>query len=615
MNQTMKDFLERNGIDADNIPEEMNLELTNPENFNKYLDYFSVQKDKVKKYVCITDIIGSDAFRGNGNIYDLMAQFFDEKGDPYHRRSTDLLELTSSDIMEGLKLSFSDDPIILAEYEGKYFVRTNGNHRVFAMYLNYLLEKQNAHTPEEIEALKAKYTFPTLVMEIDTDKSYANFMLQSKHTRKYIDRVFDREQMRVTDDFEIVDGGERRKVKDENEIDGFVRDGLVNSLKSGDTYIIGQLLKAAKEHESFRKYFSKVFPEILEQEVIEALDKMNREIYLAQPDLSKVEDFDDVLGIVNANEEALKNVKAQFAKFSEIASNTDKQMDEYFSIMGIEQDRSVSIDELTQKFNTVVAEAESMLNEAYKTNSRKLYKKAQKAIQVLAGVNISNFSRTYHSKGIGELEDKISQMAVRLQSEGQIAEIDAKKKEEAEKKFGILDKLRGKQRLRDATIRNLELQKQYIQKTMNNPKPMGDAVRELYNYMKVHGVTNATKDFMTRLRKLDKVADFVHLNKLCIEAFLPVKRYEKKLSARKQAAKMEEENRGMEEKIQTEKGQKFSGKIKVHDSSRRSGMLSNIANAIAQAENAVSAKAVEQERVAMQGEGRNSKIQEAVLVN
>ena len=115
----MKDFLERNELIADKIPQEMNMELTNPQDFNKFLCYFDVQKDKEKRYVCITDIIGSDAFSHNGNIYDLMEKFFDEKGDPYHRRSTDLLEIPSSDIMERLKISFSDDPIILAEYDGK----------------------------------------------------------------------------------------------------------------------------------------------------------------------------------------------------------------------------------------------------------------------------------------------------------------------------------------------------------------------------------------------------------------------------------------------------------------------------------------------------------------
>ena len=587
MNQTMKDFLERNGIDADNMPKGMNLELTNPNNFNKFLNYMSVQNEQEKRYVCITDIIGSDAFVNDGNIYDLMEMFFDVKGDPYHRRSTDLLEIPSADIMKELNLSFSDDHIILADYEGKYFVRTNGNHRVFAMYLNYLLESQNANTPEEKEALKKKYTFPAYVMKIDTEKSYANFILQSKRSRKYIDRVFDRKQMQMTNDYEIVDCGERRTIKNEREIDEFVREGFVDMLKNGYTYVLDDLLTAAKEHESFRKYFSSVFPEISEQEVVATLDKLNRGIYLAQPDLSNVENLSDVIGLVSSNEDTLKRLKSQFAEFSKIAGSADKQLSKYFSTMGINQEKTANIDDLTTRFNSIIAKAESMLDEAYKTRSRALYTRAQNAIQALSGVNLSIFSRTYQSKGIVELKDKISQMAVRLQSEGQISEIEAKKKDESEKKFGLLDKLRGKQRLRDATVRNLDLQRQYIQKTMDTPKPMEDAVRELYNYMKVHGVTKKTKDFMTRLRKLDKIADFVHLNKLCIEAFLPVKKHEPKLSARKQAAKIEAENREIEEKIQTGEETKFSSKVKVQDTSKVEGMLNSIANAITLAENAV----------------------------
>ena len=95
MNQTIKKFLERNGIDAGNIPKEMNVTLTNPKNFNRFLDYFPVQKDKVKKYVCITDIIGSDAFKTSGSIYDLLDNLFNKRNNPLHRKNTDLLELTN----------------------------------------------------------------------------------------------------------------------------------------------------------------------------------------------------------------------------------------------------------------------------------------------------------------------------------------------------------------------------------------------------------------------------------------------------------------------------------------------------------------------------------------
>ena len=267
MNQTIKKFLERNGIDTGNIPKEMNIMLTNPKNFNGFLDYFPVQKDKVKKYVCITNIIGSDAFKTSGSIYDLLDNLFNERNNPLHRKNTDLLELTTVDIMEGLQISFSDDPIILVEYEGKYFVRTNGNHRVFAMYLNYLIEKQKLHTTEEIEKLNKKYTFPTWVMQIDTNMSYANFILQSKQTGKYIDRAFDIEQMKVTSNFEIVNGKlegaddtrkidtDREIVQDEKEVNKFIRVNFIELLKNGSTTRDLVLLEAAKNHESFRKIY------------------------------------------------------------------------------------------------------------------------------------------------------------------------------------------------------------------------------------------------------------------------------------------------------------------------------------------------------------------------
>lgn len=595
MNQTIKDFLERNGINPEKVPEKININLTNPERFNRFLCYFDVQKDKEKRQVCITDIIGSDAFNYDGNIYNLMERFFDEQGDPYHRRSTDLLEIPSSDIMESLKYSFSDDEIILADYDGKYFVRTNGNHRIFAMYMNYLLESQNADTPEKQEALKKKYTFPALVGEIDTDKSYANFMLQSKRSKKYIDRVFDREQFRTTDDFEIVSNGVRKKVEDEAEIDEFVRENFIESVKRGDTYLIDGLTVAAKSHKSFRKFFSKTFPEIEEKDVAIVLEKMSKEIFLGKPDFSGVKSFGDILDIVNSNTNSLKKVKKQFAKFSEVVSKSDKQMDEYFSIMDINQDGRDNIEALTDRCNSIIEQAEDMLNESYRIYSKELYQRAKGAIQALSELDYSKLAKAYYTNGFSELEEKISQIAVKLQSDGQIKEINDKKKEEEEKKFSIIDRIRGKSKLRDATVRNLELQKQYIKKTMHNPKPMSESVRNLFNYMKVHGASPEMSEFMTRLGNLDKASDFLHLDKICIEAFLPVKRNVKKLSPRKQAKALDEENNGMEEKIASEKGQKLTDKVKVDDMSRRKGILKRVSKDISQAEAALFPEAQERE--------------------
>ena len=65
--------------------------------------------------------------------------------------------------------------------------------------------------------------------------------------------------------------------------------------------------------------------------------------------------------------------------------------------------------------DSVILWIEATLDEAYRTYNRELYKKAQQAIQILAKLNLSIYCRTYYNKEIGRLEDKISQMAVKLQ--------------------------------------------------------------------------------------------------------------------------------------------------------------------------------------------------------
>ena len=229
-----------------------------------------------------------------------------------------------------------------------------------------------------------------------------------------------------------------------------------------------------------------------------------------------------------------------------------------------------------------------MFNEADRVHISRIYKRAEAGLTALSSLDFGKLSEEYRKKGITELKEKIASRASELQAKSQLKELDKKKKEEAQKKFGLWDKLRGKQRLRDATIANLDIQRQYIEKTMHTPKSMEESVRDLYNYMKVHGENEQIKDFMERLRKLDKESEIINLDEVCIEAFLPVKRDQKKVSPRKQAAKLDEESKAMEEKILSTKGPRLSQQIKVDDSTRRVGVLKRVERTIKEAESKMS---------------------------
>ena len=575
MNQTMKNFLERNGINSDKIPEGLNKKLTNPDGFNKYLNYFHVSKRNKKQQVCIADVMGSDLFEGTGNIYDLMEKFYDEYGDMYHSRSVDLLKIPSEQIMERLSESFSDDPIKLAEYEGKYFVSVNGNHRVFAMYLNYLLESQNADTPEKLEALKKKYTFPAIVGETELDKSYANFILQFKTSKKYIELV----QNETENYYIIADNGKRRRVISDSEIDEFVRNSLVDSFKNRDVFFIRDLAMGIKEHESFRKYICGILPEIGEQDIVATFDMMDKKLYLNLCDFSEAKSVTDILDIAHRDTNSLDRSNTRFSQFIEAVSISDEKINEYCSIMGLEQAERANIDGLSKKYNETVATIEDEMKKTLDRFDGVSYKKAVDSIDTLERLDFSKLAKEYHIRGIWELKERISQMAVKLLSERQIDEINLKLKEEAEKKFGPISMLRGKKRLRDVTVRNLELQKQYIKETMNNPKPMEQAIRDLYSYTRAYESNDAINNFMERIVKLDSVTDFVHLYQICTESNLPVKSDSEKISDRKQAKLLDKENRKMEDIIQEERKQNYSTGLKICNSSnKRSVFLHNISN-------------------------------------
>lgn len=206
MNKTILKFIANQDIDMGKI-EKLNEKRVNSLNdINWIVERYNLLKNSyIPKKVCIADIEGYNyAFMNldNKNIINNMPFFYDEEKDGYATRSLSLLDITSQDIIDKLEYSFKHDPICLNEAdEGKYVIGTNGLHRYHVIKAHYLKELSllNKNDTKSIEKLKEKYTFETLVSEVDFYKTYSSFLLQT--IARFQDRNID-----VSSDYDMYTG-------------------------------------------------------------------------------------------------------------------------------------------------------------------------------------------------------------------------------------------------------------------------------------------------------------------------------------------------------------------------------------------------------------------------
>lgn len=206
MNKTILKFIANQDIDMGKI-EKLNEKRVNSLNdINWIVERYNLLKNSyIPKKVCIADIEGYNyAFMNldNKNIINNMPFFYDEEKDGYATRSLSLLDITSQDIIDKLEYSFKRDPICLNEAdEGKYVIGTNGLHRYHVIKAHYLKELSllNKNDTKSIEKLKEKYTFETLVSEVDFYKTYSSFLLQT--IARFQDRNID-----VSSDYDMYTG-------------------------------------------------------------------------------------------------------------------------------------------------------------------------------------------------------------------------------------------------------------------------------------------------------------------------------------------------------------------------------------------------------------------------
>lgn len=182
MNETIKKFLERNGVDSQSLDFD-GFGIKSDTDINPILERYCIPGKKVKREISIAQILGYSYtyFDLGANLIQNLSHFFDDNGTSYQTRSVGMLTMHREKCIETLKHVSTQDTIYVKECENnKYIITTNGMHRFHVLRFYYLNELSKIDKSDKlaIQKLNEKYTIPVEVQETDYIKTYSYYILK-----------------------------------------------------------------------------------------------------------------------------------------------------------------------------------------------------------------------------------------------------------------------------------------------------------------------------------------------------------------------------------------------------------------------------------------------------
>ena len=275
MNINNMHFLERNGINPEEMRRKVDCRVHNQSEINRIVYDYGCQTEKKMGEVSLANIVGyyNEADGWSRDIFESMDNFFSTNGTPYHRRSVGMLEYDRNNIMENLKNSFLKEPISLCESgEGTYTIFTNGLHRFTLLRILYLKELSEANgNPEQIKRVNAKYTVPASIVGIDLEQTYCTYLLKNIPAPKSLNMIvtdigtyYSNTDYKPTDKvfLRYIQNGEMgKKVISKGELVKLTGQALEEYVtKEG---IPWQIADYIEEYPSFKKFMSDTFPDVM----------------------------------------------------------------------------------------------------------------------------------------------------------------------------------------------------------------------------------------------------------------------------------------------------------------------------------------------------------------
>ena len=259
MNDTVKDFLVFLGVDKEKLIKLDEARIKNGNDINSLIADKPFYKPSRKfKSVSIVDVVGHNR-DSNGNIVADLSNYFDKMGDKYYSRSVSMLEIDTEEVMDKLSSSFKNEPIKLVEYDkGKFGINGNGLHRFHVMKMHYLTELLK--NPQMADALREKYSFDSLVQEIDYIQTYSVYILDCIYPGLLdCESHYDEKKWEMTGKLKLINKSSKDEyVLTDDDLVKFTGKSMVNYLKKADKSMVEDFrdrLTEGLQFDSFREFF------------------------------------------------------------------------------------------------------------------------------------------------------------------------------------------------------------------------------------------------------------------------------------------------------------------------------------------------------------------------
>ena len=283
MNECNEKFFERNGISVQDVCSKVDAHIYSAMEVNPLAATSKFKTEEKPQMVSIADVVGYNAQSKNitPNVFLSMDKFFDEKQAGYSSRSTEMLKYDKDNILEELKQSFVDEPMVLAETgEGSYTVASNGFHRYTVLRALYLSEAAKANGNEEkLAKLAEKYTIPASVIGVDLEKTYCNYLLQRTEFEGNEWNVVDvfkevGPDYKPTDNVVIEYGNGEHEPLTTEELIGLTRERVLQDDNFKGHYANLQVLSS--KYPSFTKFIDEHFSDLIHLSKEQSSDKGER---------------------------------------------------------------------------------------------------------------------------------------------------------------------------------------------------------------------------------------------------------------------------------------------------------------------------------------------------
>lgn len=158
---TIEKFLYDNGSNVENLQEYFNSTVfgtlkakENDVDYTLTCQNIIYSNSEIEN-ICIKDIVGTLCEDNNLTLEQMLESLY-SNNNAYSSRNNNFLQMDIDSNIESIRQL---EPINIVMIDNKYYIKSDGHHRIYYLLLCYLLEISKCQSAEKIEQINRKYTF------------------------------------------------------------------------------------------------------------------------------------------------------------------------------------------------------------------------------------------------------------------------------------------------------------------------------------------------------------------------------------------------------------------------------------------------------------------------